>query len=298
MKIIITGATGFIGLPLVKHLAEQGHEILALTRNPLKKLESVSYLKADLSSPITYYERVASFNPEFIIHLSCQDIRNFSFEKSKNNLNFSLDFFSYIISLGCCKKIIVSGSCFEFNQLNGECLEANKGSPKDNFTWAKHSLLAWLETECHRLGIQLGWLRIFYVYGPRQRNDSLIPYILSNLKNGNLPEIRTPNNSNDFVYIDDVVKAFSNSILMNYPSGIYNLGSGSSTPILEVCKVAEKIILGTDNLSQQLKQESINTEVGCDFWANHDKSKKHLNWSPSIDLEEGISKTWQFLKNL
>lgn len=298
MKILITGATGFIGLPLVEYLAEQGHEILALTRSPLKELKSVSFLKADLSSPITYYERVASFSPQVIIHLAWQDIPNFSFEKSKNNLNFSLDFFSYIISLGCCKKIIVSGSCFEFNKLNGECLEANKGSPKDNFTWAKHSLLAWLETECHRVGIQLGWLRIFYVYGPRQRNDSLIPSILSSLKNGDLPKIRTPKNLNDFVYIDDVVKAFANSILMNYPSGIYNVGSGYSSPILEVCKVAEKIILGTDNLSQQLKQESMNTEVGCDFWANYSESKKHLNWSPSIDLEEGISKTWQFQKNL
>ena len=148
------------------------------------------------------------------------------------------------------------------------------------------------------MGIQLGWLRIFYVYGPRQRNDSLIPSILSSLKNGDLPKIRTPKNLNDFVYIDDVVKAFANSILMNYPSGIYNVGSGYSSPILEVCKVAEKIILGTDNLSQQLKQESMNTEVGCDFWANYSESKKHLNWSPSIDLEEGISKTWQFQKNL
>jgi len=297
LKILITGATGFIGLPLVKFLAEQGHEILALTRTPLKELKSVTFLKADLSSPKTYFEKVASFRPEVVIHLAWQDIPNFSFEKSKNNLNYSLDFLSIVISLTSCKKIIVSGSCFEFNKLNGACLESDKGLPKDDFTWAKHSLLSWLEFKCNKVGIQLAWLRIFYVYGPRQRSDSLIPYILSSLKNGNLPEIRTPNNSNDFIYIEDVVKAFSNAILMDYPSGIYNLGSGFSSPILDVCTLAEKIVLGTSNLSQKLKKESLDIPVSCNFWANYSESKTYLNWNPSIDLEEGISKTWQWIKD-
>ena len=297
MKILITGATGFIGLPLMLSLVDQGHEILALTRAPLKELKSITFLQADLSSPITYYEIVSSFEPEVVIHIAWEGIPNFSFENSKNNLNYSLDFFSYIINLGCCNKIIVSGSCFEFNNFNGECLESDKGIPKDYFTWAKHSLLLWLETECNIAGIQLGWLRIFYVYGPRQRSESLIPSILSNLKNGNLPQIRTPKNSNDFVYIDDVIEAFSNAVLIDFPSGIYNLGSGNSTSILEVCRLAEKIIVGTDCLSRKLKEETSDTLVSSDFWANISESKKHLNWQPSTSLEEGITKTWQWVKN-
>ena len=97
MKILITGATGFIGLPLMHALVEQGHEILALTRTPLKEIKSITFLKADLSSPITYYEIVSSFEPEVVIHLAWEGIPNFSFENSKNNLNYSLEFFSYII---------------------------------------------------------------------------------------------------------------------------------------------------------------------------------------------------------
>ena len=104
-------------------------------------------------------------------------------------------------------------------------------------------------------------------------------------------------NSNDFIYIDDVIAAFENAVLMNYPSGIYNLGSGSSTPIIEVCKIAEKIIIGTNNLSQKLKNDTENTIISTDFWANISESKKHLDWYPTISLEQGITKTWQWLQS-
>ena len=297
MRVLITGATGFIGLPLTLRLVEQGHKILALSRKPFKLNKSVSWLNSDLSLPLTYQEEINSFKPEVLIHLAWQDIPNFSFEKSKNNLNNSLNFLSFIIGLGSCKKIIVSGSCFELNKLHGECLESEAGKPRDNFTWAKHSLRMWLEIECKKESIHLGWMRIFYVYGPRQRTQSLVPSILTNLQNGKLPHISTPKNCNDFVFIEDVIDAFSNATLSQYPSGIYNLGSGVSTSILEVCRIAEKIVTGKDILSQRLNEDLVDTSKSIDFWANYQRAEKHLNWQPATGIEEGIKKTWLWLRN-
>ena len=297
MRVLITGATGFIGLPLTLRLVEQGHKILALSRKPFKLNKSISWLNSDLSSPLTYQEEIRSFKPEVLIHLAWQDIPDFSFEKSKNNLNNSLNFLSFIIGLGSCKKIIVSGSCFELDKLYGECLESEAGKPRDNFTWAKHSLRMWLEIECKKENIQLGWMRIFYVYGPRQRTQSLVPSILTNLKNGKLPHISSPKNSNDFVFIEDVIDAFSNATLSQYPSGIYNLGSGVSTSILEVCRIAEKIVTGKDILSQRINEEVVDTSKSIDFWANYQRAEKHLNWQPATGIEEGIKKTWLWLRN-
>ena len=297
MRVLITGATGFIGLPLTLRLVEQGHKILALSRKPFKLNKSVSWLNSDLSLPLTYQEEINSFKPEVLIHLAWQDIPDFSFEKSKNNLNNSLNFLSFIIGLGSCKKIIVSGSCFELNKLHGECLESEAGKPRDNFTWAKHSLRMWLEIECKKESIHLGWMRIFYVYGPRQRIQSLVPSILTNLQNGKLPHISTPKNCNDFVFIEDVIDAFSNATLSQYPSGIYNLGSGVSTSILEVCRIAEKIVTGKDILSQRLNEDLVDTSKSIDFWANYQRAEKHLNWQPATGIEEGIKKTWLWLRN-
>jgi len=296
MRVLVTGASGFIGLPVVQRLEQQGHTVLAFSRNILKKPATsfVNWLKADLSSPETYQGVIQTFKPEVLIHLAWQDIPDFSFEKSRNNLSHSLDLLSFVIGLNSCRKILVSGSCFELNRLSGECLETELGTPKDYFTWAKHTLHSWLKVICEKEKINLGWMRIFYVYGPRQRQESLIPSILTHLQNGKLPNLRTPQNANDFVFVDDVAKGFSNAVSNEFPSGIYNLGSGFPTSVLEVCRQAERIVLGTDSLIRQLEEKN---ELSCnvDFWADCSNANKSLDWIHTTDLGVGIEKTWKWL---
>ena len=122
MRILVTGAFGFIGLPVVQFLEQQGQTVLALSRNMLKEPTPVTanWLKADISLPVTYQGAIQTFAPEVVIHLAWQGIPDFSFEISRKNLNFSLEILSFAIGLGSCQKILVSGSCFELNQLKGE----------------------------------------------------------------------------------------------------------------------------------------------------------------------------------
>ena len=94
-----------------------------------------------------------------------------------------------------------------------------------------------------------------------------------------------------------MVDAFSNATLSQYPSGIYNLGSGVSTSILEVCRIAEKIVTGKDILSQRLNEDLVDTSKSIDFWANYQRAEKHLNWQPATGIKEGIKKTWLWLRN-
>jgi len=297
LRVLVTGASGFIGLPVVQRLSQQGQTVLALSRITHNKrlAPSVKWLKADLSLPETYQSTIQTFSPEAVIHLAWQDIPNFSFETSLNNLNYSLNLLSFVFGLGTCKKVLVSGSCFEVNRLKGECLETETGTPNDHFTWAKHALRSWLEVICVKEKIDLGWMRVFYVYGPRQRQESLIPSILTHLQSGRLPELRTTQNANDFVFVDDIAKVFSNAVSNEFPSGIYNLGSGGSTPVKEICRMAEHIVLGTDLLTCQLEEKTYETFCNVDFWADCSKSKKFLDWSPTTDLSSGIKKTWEWL---
>mgnify|MGYP001987479288 CR=1 FL=1 len=105
--------------------------------------------------------------------------------------------------------------------------------------------------------IELGWMRIFYVYGPRQRPASLVPSILAHLQNGKLPKLLTPKNENDFVFVQDVASAFSNAVSKPIPSGIYHIGAGVSTSVLEICRQAEQIVLGSDSLTCELECHSL-----------------------------------------
>jgi len=298
MKILLTGATGFIGAPLLKKLNEEGHEILVLSRSiDSKKQKNTLWVQCDLSSTETYSSQVNSFLPEVLIHLAWQDIPDFSLDKSRANLDQSLSLISLVVELNCCKKIIVSGSCFEVNQLQGECLETSLGEAKDHFTWAKISLHSWLSMMSKERNFELMWMRIFYVYGPRQRLGSLIPSILNNLKKGKQPKILTPKNSNDFIFIDDIINAFSKALLVENISMTYNLGSGSSSSILEVCRIAEKIVLGSTLLTEKINKNTQQTISNVDFWSNNTNSKKYLDWHPQTKLEDGIKQTWSWIKS-
>ena len=114
MRVLFTGATGFIGLPIVQCLVKQGDSVLALSRSePTMALaSSVKWLQADLASPATYQVAIKEFAPQVVIHLAWQSIPDFSFETSRNNLNQSLKLFSFVIGLDSCNKILVSGSCW------------------------------------------------------------------------------------------------------------------------------------------------------------------------------------------
>ncbi len=298
MRVLVTGASGFIGLPLLDKLSKDGHDVLAISRSKIINLPcNVSWIESDISQHKTYKDYLRQFSPEVIVHLAWQDIPDYSIEKSISNLYNSINIISFVLGLGCCEKVIVSGSCFELNQLQGECLEVTKGESKDHFTWAKHSLYSWLEMMCKQLGMDLLWMRIFYVYGPRQRPETLIPSIITSLKSGQLPSLKTPKNANDFVYIDDVVDAFSKAVLVDSNSMIYNIGSGISTPVLDICRIAENIVLGTDMLTKEMEDSSKDVTCDVDFWANYTNSKKYLSWKPNTSIEDGINKTWQSLKS-
>ena len=297
-RVLVTGATGFIGKPLTKALLNAGCEVLAITRKAPVEQTQIKWLEADLSQSESYQQAVNEFAPEVVIHLSWQGIPDYSFATSLDNLNQSLGLLSFVVGLQSCKKVMVSGSCWEYAGATGECLETDISVPQNDFTWAKHAIRSWLETHCEKNDVDYAWLRIFYVYGPGQRSGSLLPTILTSLRNDTLPGINTPFNANDYVYIDDVVEAFVLCVKQSFKSGIYNLGSGESIQVLEVCRLAESHVKDSNHLSQALA-ENAPVKVGTvDFWAGLCEVKANLGWAPKTSLVDGISQTWNYVKAL
>ena len=211
MKVLVTGASGFVGQPVVQSLLLNGHSVLAISRKMQEesKLHSMKWLHADITHPETYQREVLKFSPEAIIHLAWEGIPDFSYEASILNLKSSLDLLYFTGSIESCGKIIVSGSCMELKRLWGKCLETETAVPKDYFTWAKHSINQYLSIKCAKQNVKLNWFRIFYVYGPGQRKESLIPMLIKSIGAKETPQINTPLNKNDFIYVEDVARAFT-----------------------------------------------------------------------------------------
>ena len=92
MRVLVTGASGFIGLSVISHLTKINCQVLAISRKTVNATgTNTRWLSADLSNPSTYKDSITSFSPEVVIHLAWQDIPDFSFENSCQNLNQSLE---------------------------------------------------------------------------------------------------------------------------------------------------------------------------------------------------------------
>lgn len=298
MKIFITGGTGFIGKYLTKKLAQKGYDLLLLSRNSNEfsslelekrkenRIENIRWLKGDLSNIEEWKERIKEFAPEVAIHLGWEGIPNYGFEVSVKNLQYGLNLFLMLEEIGC-KKIISTGSCWEYGKQKGCLNEESIINPHNAFTSAKNSLLWIGKSLAEEKKIQFIWTRLFYVYGPGQRKNSLIPYIIDCIKEGKKPEIKTPGAKNDFVYVEDVAEALVAILESKESYQVYNIGSGNLTSVREIINLVYahlKINIEVDNSA------AIDNILYDGFWADLSKIKKETGWEPKVDIKEGILK--------
>ena len=302
MKLLVTGATGFIGQHLVNKLIQQGHIVLILSRSDVlftvnERHDKLYYLKSSLKLEDNAIQRIMEFQPEVLIHLAWEKIPDFSFEISFANLQNQILFFRNLFLISSLKKIIVTGSCWEYNKKMGVCTESDICISGNYFTWAKNSLRDFLEFECLQKNINFIWSRVFYVYGPQQRKGSLIPTVIENIQNGIVPELKTPFNSNDFIYVDDVADGLIQFAVNDVPSGIYNMGSGKSVPIIDIVSKIEISLYDKETLTRAVLKNTIHSSLkDTDFCADMVKTFTTLNWHPQTSLAKGIEKSINYNK--
>jgi nucleoside-diphosphate-sugar epimerase len=287
MNILLTGHSGFIGKKLLNLLSKdkKKHKILCLSRSNKRtiKKKNIFYLKCDLKNIKKFKNNIHKFDPNALIHLAWEDIPNFNYLNSKKNEVNSKKLIQLLLDETKIENLIVSGSCFEIYPPNNSY---------QYFINAKKNILKFIKFKKKSKDFRYQWLRVFYVYGPGQRKQSLIPYIKSSLKNDLQLKFKTPNKAHDFIYIDDVCRFIVSCLKKDIGSNIFEVGTGKTTSVIRILENIKKIIKYDPNLSDFLKISKNKKSISKQR-ANILSAKKKLNWKPKFFIKSGIKKIFK-----
>jgi len=237
MKILITGATGFIGNNVVeKLLKNKDHEIIANSRNQdkaktFKWFNKVKYINCDLNDNkenyFTFFE-----NPDLLIHLAWESLPNFKelyhFER---NLFTNYNFIKNMITNGL-QNLSVIGTCFEYGMQDGCLSEDLNTNPIVPYAIAKDTLRKFIEELNKKYKFNFKWIRLFYMYGIGQSPKSIIPQLDIALDNNEqIFNMSGGEQLRDYLPIEKVAEFIVKISLQNRINGIINCCSGNPISI-------------------------------------------------------------------
>lgn len=295
MRIFITGGTGLVGRQVIKQLAKTKHDLLLLTRKTPQKLlikkkpSNLNIIQGNLSNTASWQTALNKFNPQTVIHMAWEDIPDYSYPTSVKNLRCGLNLLEALTQTKC-QKIIITGSCWEYGEQSGRIKEDAETKLSSAFAAAKIALYWTASAWAQENKRTLIWARLFYVYGPGQRENALIRYLINSVKTGQAPEIKNPAASNDFVYAGDVASAILALLKNRRAQGIYNIGSGRLTGIREIIATIYKNF--NQQAPNQFKPSPIKStdRLYKNFYADLTKIKQETNWQPRTSIKQGIKK--------
>jgi len=283
MRILVTGATGFIGSHLIPLLLEHGHEVIGVFRHTVGTAAS-PMIRADLNSGEAVTRLMESSRPDALVHLAWEGLPDYSYAMSRRNLDASLRLFE-AANRAEVDHIVSSGSCWEYAAPTGKTAEDAPLAHDAPFQAAKNAAFFMGNGLATASDSRFHWLRLFFVYGPGQRHRSLLPHVVDTLSRGEQPDIRSPQAMQDFIHVSDVARAFAMVLDTPPPNGAYNVGSGEATAVWRMAETARKAL----GISAPL-YDPIPVETDHDpFRADCTRLGEATGWHPELNLENGIA---------
>jgi UDP-glucose 4-epimerase len=285
-KILITGASGFIGSHLRRRLCNNGNEVHGTSRRtPPNDGQGLRWWQGDLAQIETTREILKAAKPDVIFHLASQVLAARGMENVlptfHSNLTTTVNILSAAAEMGC-RRVILSNS---LEECDGK--EPVPSSPYAAAKWASGGYARMFHA-LYQLPVVI--LRMFMVYGPAQQDlKKLIPYVTLSLLRGEAPKLTSGLREIDWIYVDDVVDALVTAACAPGIEGrTIDVGSGK---LVSIRAIVEHLV--------QLSNPQLEPAFGAVSdrpleqvrVADTAESYARLGWTPKTSLTDGLERT-------
>jgi len=282
MRVAITGASGFVGRHVLAELQSRDLDVVVARRSSERSFAENARTEAVLidiaHTPSDPYQLMGS--PDVLIHLAWDGLPNYqSRVHVETELPVQLQFLKACLASGL-KRLVVTGTCFEYGKISGEISEDMQAYPCTEYGAAKDALRKHLEGWKSIYPFHLAWLRLFYLYGSGQSKNSLYSLLTNAIQRGDAEfDMSGGEQVRDFLPIHEGAQIIVDIALSPIDVGIVNVCSGKPTTVREL--VGTWITERHSGITMNLGRLPYSEIEPMSFWGNRSRLDSILGQTSS-----------------
>lgn len=300
-RVLLTGASGFVGRQALVALSDAGHQVHAVARRRGADAPGVVWHEADLlaGGPTAGCAAagcatagcavVAEVQPEILVHMAWY-AEHGKFWSSPENVSWvaaSLRLLRAFADAGG-RRVVMAGTCAEYEWSKELYREDCPLRPSTLYGAAKHSLHTLAAAYCEQAGVELAWGRLFFLYGPFEAPARFVPSIVVPLLRGEPARMTAGTQRRDFLHTADAGGAFA-ALAAGELTGPVNVGSGTSMTLRELAMQIAERTRAVDLLEVGARPTPPGEPPA--LVADVRRLREEVRWSPSVGFGERLDAT-------
>lgn len=295
-RVLITGASGFIGRNCLPELARSGYEIHAAGPDTIERAKSdIRWHKTDLLDISRTEKLISDIKATHLLHFAwyAEPKKYWTSDENFKWVEASMALLKSFRSHGGFRAVI-AGTCAEYDWGHGVCSENTTPIlPATVYGKCKHTLQTMMADFSHESGLSSVWGRIFFLYGPNEHPDRLVSSVIISVLNGKAALCSHGTQIRDFLYVKDVASAFV-ALLESDVRGPVNIASGQPMALKDIVrKIGEKLhrpdLICLGALPAAKDEPPL---LVADVRRLHEE----VGWTPEYNIDSGLDETIEWWK--
>src|ERR1700677_1104925 len=289
-RVLLTGASGFLGRHCLDELVRRGYEVHAVARGPLARSRDIVWHRIDLMVSGAAADLARRVRASHLLHLAWYTKHGLFWTAPENRqwLSVSIELVEAFADAGG-RRAVCAGTCAEYIWNDAPCDERRTPlTPATPYGRAKVALHASLEETARKHHLSFGWGRIFFPYGPCEVSARLVPSVINALIRGEAVKCTSGGQQFDYLYVEDVASAFV-AFLDGDVTGAVNIASGIPGRVRDVVTTLAHQLGGSDLLRMGALPPRPNDPQL--LIASVERLRNEVGWKPALSLDEGLART-------